>query len=417
LSKPIRLLHTADWHLGRTLCGRRRYAEFESFLDWLAETIESEEVDGLLVAGDVFDTVAPSPRAQSLYYRFLSRVAAAPGCGQVVIIAGNHDSPALLNAPREILQALNIQVAGQVNPGAAGEVLTLRDPGGRPQLIVAAVPYPRDRDLREALAGESLEDKERQLVEAISAHYQSAGRQAEEALRRLPEPVPLVVMGHLFAAGGQTVEGDGSRALYVGSLGQVPAEIFPACFDYVALGHLHQPQVVGGRADRRYSGSPLPLTFAEAGRPKSVTLVDLGPGGVQVRLKEVPLFQPLERLAGDWEAIKSGLAALAGQNAPAWLEIDYTGPKVIGDLRERVAGLTAGTGLEVLRIKSGRGLSQALTSLAEGESLAELDEAEVFRRCLAAHQVPVEQQPELRAAYEEILKSLHEGDAGEGAGR
>jgi exonuclease SbcD len=107
----MKILHTSDWHIGRTLYGRKRYEEFEAFLTWLAETIQQNEIYALLVAGDVFDTSAPSNRAQELYYRFLCRVAAS-SCRHIVVVAGNHDSPSFLNAPNELLKALDVHVVG-----------------------------------------------------------------------------------------------------------------------------------------------------------------------------------------------------------------------------------------------------------------------------------------------------------------
>lgn len=412
MDKPLRLLHTSDWHLGRALCGRRRYAEFEAFLDWLVQTIDREKVEVLALAGDVFDSSAPSARAQSLYYRFLGRVALETDCGQVLIIAGNHDSAALLDAPGEILRALDIHVVGRVSPDLSDEVILLKDRAGQPRLIAAAVPYPRDRDLRESQAGESVEDKERKLVEAIGRHYLEAGRLAEELRRTLPVRVPLLAMGHLFAAGGLTVDGDGVRSLYVGTLGQVPAEVFPACFDYVALGHLHQPQMVGGQPSRRYSGAPLVLSFSEAGRAKSVTLVDFQPDGPEISQIPVPVFQRLESLRGDWDQISAALVSLREEGVSIWLEVEYEGLEIIGDLRERIEDLTAGSSLEVLRIRDARLRALALTEGRSGETLEELDEMEVFRRCLTAHQVPDEQRLELEAAYGEILTAWREGEGG-----
>lgn len=412
MDKPLRLLHTSDWHLGRALCGRRRYAEFEAFLDWLVQTIDREKVEVLALAGDVFDSSAPSARAQSLYYRFLGRVALETDCGQVLIIAGNHDSAALLDAPGEILRALDIHVVGRVSPDLSDEVILLKDRAGQPRLIAAAVPYPRDRDLRESQAGESVEDKERKLVEAIGRHYLEAGRLAEELRRTLPVRVPLLAMGHLFAAGGLTVDGDGVRSLYVGTLGQVPAEVFPACFDYVALGHLHQPQMVWGQPRRRYSGAPLVLSFSEAGRAKSLTLVDFQPDGPEISQIPVPVFQRLESLRGDWDQISAALVSLREEGVSIWLEVEYEGLEIIGDLRERIADLTAGSSLEVLRIRDARLRALALTEGRSGETLEELDEMEVFRRCLTAHQVPEEQRPELEAAYGEVLTAWREEEGG-----
>lgn len=411
MTKPLRLLHTSDWHLGRALCGRRRLPEFAAFLDWLVETIAREKVEVVAVAGDVFDSSAPSAQAQSLYYRFLGRVALETDCGQVLVIAGNHDSAALLAAPGEILRALDIHVVGRVSQDLNDEVFLLKDRAGAPRLIAAAVPYPRDRDLRESQAGESIEEKEAKLVAAIGEHYREAGRRAEKLRDGLAAPAPLLALGHLFAAGGLTVDGDGVRSLYVGSLGQVPAEVFPACFDYVALGHLHQPQMVGGDPSRRYSGAPLNLSFSEAGRPKSLTLVDFLPDGPEITQIPIPVFQRLESLRGDWDHISASLDRLREEEAPVWLEVEYEGAEIIGDLRERIAGLTAGSALEVLRIRDARLTARALASDRDGEALEELDELEVFRRCLQAHQMPEEQRPELEAAYGEILTALRENPA------
>ncbi|NQS72549.1 MAG: exonuclease subunit SbcD, partial [Desulfobulbaceae bacterium] len=144
----MKILHTSDWHIGRALYGRKRYEEFKAFLDWLAETIQQNAINTLLVAGDVFDTSTPSNRAQELYYRFLCRVAAST-CRHVVIVAGNHDSPSFLNAPKELLKALDVHVVGSAaNP--EDEVLVLRNEQKAPELIVCAVPYLRDRDIRVA---------------------------------------------------------------------------------------------------------------------------------------------------------------------------------------------------------------------------------------------------------------------------
>ena len=163
-SSPLTILHTSDWHLGRSLYGRRRYDEFAAFLDWLLDTIEQQQVEVLLVAGDIFDTSAPSNRAQQLYYRFLCRVAAGNCCRHVVVIGGNHDSPSFLDAPQELLRALNVYVVGSAAEVLEDEVLTLKTSAGLPELLVCAVPYLRDRDIRVAQAGESLADKERNLT-------------------------------------------------------------------------------------------------------------------------------------------------------------------------------------------------------------------------------------------------------------
>lgn len=405
----MKLLHTSDWHLGRTLYGRKRHEEFEAFLGWLAETIRQNEIDVLLVAGDVFDTGTPGTRAQELYYRFLCRVAAS-SCRHVVVVAGNHDSPSFLDAPKELLRALDVHVVGSSTESPEDEVLVLRNERDNPELIVCAVPYLRDRDIRVAEAGESVEDKERKLIDGIRAHYAAVAASAEGKRGELGAGIPIVAMGHLFAAGGRTVEDDGVRDLYVGSLAQVSADVFPPCFDYVALGHLHVPQRVGGLETIRYSGSPLPMGFGEAGQRKSVCLAEFQGRAASVHLIGVPVFQELERIAGDWERIEGRIKELSAAGSRAWLEIVYEGAGIIGDLRERLEAAISGTGLEILRVKNCRATARVMQGRAE-ETLDDLSVEDVFRRCLDARGVPEEERPKLLRAYRETLLSLHEDQA------
>jgi len=404
----MKILHTSDWHIGRTLYGRKRYEEFEAFLDWLAETMRHNEIDALLVAGDVFDTSAPSNRAQELYYRFLCRVAAS-SCRHVVVVAGNHDSPSFLDAPKELLKALDVHVVGSASD-PRDEVLVLRDAQGAPELIVCAVPYLRDRDIRLSEAGESVEDKERKLIEGIRSHYATVAELAEQKRRTLGAGIPVVAMGHLFTAGGQTADGDGVRELYVGSLARVTAEIFPESFDYVALGHLHVPQRVNGSETARYSGSPLPMGFGEALQRKSLCLVEFLGAAPSVRLLDVPVFQRLERVEGDWNSILSRILELSLTGARCWLEVAYEGGDVVGDLRERVEAALSGTQLEILRIKNNRIIDCVLGRIHEEETLDDLNVDDVFERCLAVHEVPEEQRPELLRTYRETLSSLYDDD-------
>lgn len=405
----MKILHTSDWHIGRTLYGRKRYEEFEAFLTWLAETIQQNEIDALLVAGDVFDTSAPSNRAQELYYRFLCRVAASC-CRHVVVVAGNHDSPSFLNAPKELLKALDVHVVGSITEFPEDEVLVLRNDQDTPELIVCAVPYLRDRDIRVAEAGESVEDKERKLIDGIRTHYATVAALAEQKREELGANIPIVGTGHLFTAGGQTVDGDGVRELYVGSLAHVTAGIFPACFNYLALGHLHVPQKVNGLETIRYSGSPLPMGFGEAKQQKSVCQVEFHSTAASVQLIDVPVFQKLERVKGDWDGISSRILELTATGSPGWLEVIYDGIEVIGDLRERLEAAISGTQMEILRIKNNRIIDRVLGQIHEEETLDDLNVNDVFERCLAVHDVPEEQRPELLRAYQETVSSLYEDD-------
>lgn len=401
------ILHTSDWHLGRRLYGRRRHAEFAAFLDWLLAVIEAERVDALLVAGDIFDSGLPGGRAQELYYRFLGRVAKSR-CRHVVIIAGNHDSPSLLAAPKELLAALNVHVVASPDP--AEEVLLLRDAQGAPELVVCAVPFLRDQDIREARAGESGTDKEERLLAGIRSHYARALALAEETARAAGG-APVVVMGHLFAAGGSVAEGDGTRELYIGSLARVEAGIFPDFPRYVALGHLHGPQRIGGRDNVRYSGAPLAMTFAEAGLEKSVCLIELTGEATTVREIPVPATQRLEQIRGDWPAIAARLEVLAAEGESVWLEIIHEDEETAADLRERLDAAAFGTRLEILRVQNERVRRLALARDHADERLEDLSAEDVFARCLDNHGVAGTERPALLAAFREILQDLADEDA------
>ena len=406
----MKILHTSDWHIGRALHGRKRYEEFDLFLDWLVDCISHEGIETLLLAGDVFDNGTPGNRALEQYYRFLCRVAEA-GCRHVVVTAGNHDSPSLLNAPRQVLHHLNVHVVGCMSEAPQDELLLLKDADGRPELIVCAVPYLRDRDIRRAEAGETCEDKGRKLVEGICDHYRQMGELALAKRAELGVKLPIIAMGHLFTSGGQTVEGDGVRELYVGTLGQVRADVFPECFDYLALGHLHLAQRVGGVEHRRYSGSPIPLSYGEAGQRKVVLAVETVAEGLSVREIGVPCFQALVTVRGDWDQIAGRIAALKEEGAATWLEVIYDGEELVGDLQERLRDLIEGTPLEILRTKNLRLVERTLSRMNTEETLDDLEPQDVFARCLEAHSVPLEQRGELLAAFHETMAALHEDDA------
>ena len=406
----MNVLHTSDWHLGRSLYGRGRYDELVAFLNWLAEHIEKEQIDVLLVAGDVFDTTTPSNRAQELYYSFLCRVAHSNACHQVVIIGGNHDSPSFLNAPKALLGALNVHVVGAMN--FDDEVVVCRNADGEPEAIICAVPYLRDRDIRQSEAGESLDDKRAKLAEGYRAHYRQIGELAEAVRGDLN--VPIIGMGHCFAAGGTTLADDGVRDLNDGSLDHIEATAFPACFDYLALGHLHVPQKVAPSETIRYCGSPIPMGFGEANQQKLVLQINFEGCTPTVSEIPIPCFQPLRRIAGGMDEILDALKQLKLEHSNAWLEVEYTGNDIVPNLSEQVETAIKDTNLEIRRIKNKRIMDRVLQQIDTAETLDDLEPTEVFARCLAAYEIPADQRTELTASYTEILQTLHEADENEG---
>lgn len=406
----MRLLHTSDWHLGRTLYGRSRYREFEAFLDWLATVVVSQQIEALFVSGDLFDTTTPSNMAQSLYYRFLHRIALVPDspCRHVIITGGNHDSPTFLDAPKELLRSLDVHVLGAVTAHTEDEVLVLSDREGKPEAIVCAVPYLRDRDIRTVEPGESVEDKSRKLLEGVARHYAAVAAHADLLRNGIAEPVPVIATGHLFTAGGMTVEGDGVREIYVGSLARVGTSAFPDTFDYVALGHLHVPQTVGGEDRLRYSGSPIPMGFGEARQRKLVLQVDFAGRVPTVTGIEVPCFQQLETLSGTLDELCVAIAALRSAGSSAWLEIDYRGVEPASVVQDTLERAIEGSLLEIRRIRSNRPFTGSLCSAAEDETLQEIDPEAVFVRCLDARGMDEALRPMLMESFREVLHAIHE---------
>lgn len=403
----LNLLHTSDWHLGQNLYTRKRYEESRAFLDWLLDRVVQHQIHVLLVAGDVFDTNMPSNRAQKLYYDFLVEMARTD-CRHVVMIGGNHDSPTFLNAPAGLLRRLHVHVFGQALESPADEVLVLRNAAAEPELVVCAVPYLRDRDIRLSEAGETQDDMENQRATGIRRHYEAVLTAARE--QRAELAIPLVVMGHLFTVGGSITEGDGVRDLYVGSLGGVSADIFPPDADYVALGHLHAPQEVAKNPHWRYSGSPFAMSFTEAQARKSVVLAWFEGRSPQIELVDVPVFQELVRLEGDWECLCAGLETLKARDATALVDVVYTGQAPLGDLTVRVAALTQDSRLEVLRTCNRQRISAALHRAGAAESLQDMTVEAVFERCLEQHAVPEDRRDALRRTYAEAVTSFYEQD-------
>ncbi|GAA5104392.1 exonuclease SbcCD subunit D C-terminal domain-containing protein [Orbus sasakiae] len=405
----MKFLHTSDWHLGRSLYNRKRYDEFAAFLDWLVETIIQQEIDVLLIAGDIFDTSTPSNRAQSLYYRFLNK-ASQTCCRHIVITGGNHDSPSFLNAPKVLLEALNIYVVGAITDNLEDEVITLIDINSNSEAIICAVPYLRDKDVRTVEAGESGADKNLKLIAGIHDHYQKVSIIAQKKQKEIGKDVPIIAMGHLFATGGKTTDNDGVRELYVGSLAQVGEDAFPECFDYVALGHLHIPQRVG-KSDRiRYSGSPIAMGYGEANQTKQVINITFQGKVPQIKEITIPCFQSLARISGNFEDILTKIAELKLNNSNAWLEIDYTGTEIAPNLQEALNEAISSSQLEILRVRNRRQVERILRQATEDEQLEQLNEFEVFERCLDANDITETEREELQFIYNEIIRTMQEDD-------
>ena len=396
----MRILHTSDWHLGRKLYGQERRGEFQSFLDWLTELLKAERVDSLIVAGDVFDSSTPPVWAQELYYRFLAGLRGTP-CRSAVIVAGNHDSAALLDAPKGLLNCLDIHVVGTPAVHPAEEVFELPGSEGKAGALCCAVPFLRLRDLCTPASGETPDITSARALEGFRARYRQAAEEAEA--RRGGRDLPIVATGHCFAAGGLKRD-DGVRDLSVGSIEAVPLSAFPETVDYLALGHLHLPQTCSGAKSRRYSGSPICMGFGEAGQQKQVLIVDFEGRRPSVRIQPVPCWQELRRLAGSFDEIAARLAELEMSRRSVWVEADCTdgGQSLYGRIQ---ACLQEGSPVQVLRVKAaGVGAASALSG--DGDLNEDWSPLEVFRLYLEEHHIEGDEAGELAAAYRQALEAV-----------
>ncbi|MDR1925995.1 MAG: exonuclease SbcCD subunit D C-terminal domain-containing protein [Planctomycetaceae bacterium] len=372
------LLHTSDWHLGHTWCGQSRRGEFLSFFDWVIETVQNHKVDVLLIAGDIFDTATPTAETQSDYFNFLERISNT-GC-QTVIVAGNHDSPQLLDAPAQLLSRINVTVHG-IPTNAEDELITIKNNLGEPTILIGAVPFLRDADIRQFELDESINDRESRTLDGIKKHYANLCQNAEQL--REGKDIPLVVTGHLFAAGGKTSEG--VRDIHVGRLGRVGLDVFPDEIDYLALGHLHIPQKINNKENRRYSGSPLIMSFDESNQNKSAVLIKFKGRNPEIEILNIPQKIFAAKIEGNLNEIENAINNLP-KNTEAFVEIIYTDTTPIPNLIQSVDNLL--TNLEnkkqinITRIKNENNTSQTILKNNQTESLEKIKPLEIFKRLL-----------------------------------
>ena len=333
----MKILHTADWHIGQRLHERQRTDEHEKFLCWLLKTIQEYQVELLLVSGDIFDTALPSSESTNLYYRFLYRLFSETDA-YTVITAGNHDSPRHLEAPREFLEMGRIYVVGTASEPTKC-VVTL--PRENPRVAVAAVPFLSESDLRH-LSYETEADRNERYRERFKALY-------ADCVSLMQAELPKILMGHLFVQGGQV--GDSERNVQIGGATAVHVSDFPENVSYVALGHLHRPQTIKGTDyPIRYSGSPIPLRFNETNYRKKVYLLELSDDGALVCDKEikVPIFKELCTVEGDEASVTSD--AMTGDWAGKYIQVKLklTAPRVgISDEIRQAFGNRGGEVLSV----------------------------------------------------------------------
>lgn len=379
----MRLLHTSDWHLGQSLHNFERHYEHQCFLDWLLDTLVQEQADALLIAGDIFDNANPSSASQKQLYRFLRQARERMPQLDLVIIAGNHDSPGRLEAPGPLLEAHGTRVIGSVARTADGAidvdsmVLPLHGTDGEVRAWCLAIPFLRPGDVpRSEAEGDP-------YLNGIALLYQQA---LELALARRQPGQAIIAMGHCHMVDGQ-MSNDSERRIVIGGTEMLPAGIFGEQIAYAALGHLHLAQSVGQRQQIRYSGSPIPLSFAELGYQHQVLRIDLDGDGVgasacNVTPLPIPRAVPLLRVPArpaPLAQVLTELTALDLPPAPAeqhpLLEVRVLLDAPEPGLRTRIETALEGKPVRLAKIET----SSAARGVADHDAVMTLDQLDQLK--------------------------------------
>jgi exonuclease SbcD len=398
----MKILHTSDWHLGQHFMGKSRRDEHKAFIVWLLALVDSESIDAVIIAGDIFDTGSPPSYAREMYHQLVLDMKARE-C-QLVIVAGNHDSVSMLNESKSLLSYLDTQVSSQANlDDLESHVIALKDKSGEVAAWVCAVPYLRPKDVMKSTAGQSEQDKKLGLLQHIGDFYQQVFELACEKNKALKLPVPIIGTGHLTAMGGQVSES--VRDLYVGTLEALPTSVFPK-FDYLALGHIHRAQAITKDGRFRYSGSPIPLSFDELGRDKSLVVIDTAAFGDQalamdlfderqepIQLHTIPTFQPMQSLKGNLKDVLKQIAdlpltesktkdgsILEGKNL--WLEVTVIADEYLSDVHKRLVEAIEGKPIELLRVMRKSAVETKRDAFESRQTLSELTVKDVFEKSL-----------------------------------
>lgn len=426
----MRLLHTSDWHLGQSLHNFDRHYEHQRFLDWLLDTIVAEQADALLIAGDIFDNANPSAASQRQLYGFLQQARARAPQLDLVVIAGNHDSPGRLEAPGPLLEAHGTQVVGNVARDADGAIdvarmvlpLTRRD--GTVAAWCLALPFLRPGDVPRVEAPAPAPEADKGEESAADAPANAARpdpylagiaelyRQALAHAEMLCQPgQAIVAMGHCHMVDGQMSQ-DSERRIVIGGTEMLPAGMFAPPIAYAALGHLHLAQQVGPHAHLRYCGSPIPLSFAEVGYRHQILRIDLDAGAVrEIAPIPVPRAVQLMRIPARPAPLAEVLQALAELDVPPapaeeypLLEVRVRLDAPEPGLRARIQEALQGKPVRLAKIETSSAARASLEDAAVSlDQLDRLKPDDIFRR-LYQQKYGSEAPPDQLSAFAELMQ-------------
>lgn len=400
-NKTLKILHTADWHIGKQLHKIDLHEDMNMFFKWLISYIEQNKIDVLLMSGDLFDHANPSQTALTQYYQFLKQL--LPLRCKVIITGGNHDSPYVLNAPKELLDILDIKVIG----GAPEKISDLFVECGDDEhkVIVAAVPFLRDKDIRNSLPGESYPDKIELIRKGIEQYFQNVN----EHFNQHYKGSPFIVMAHLYAQGARV--SDSEREIQIGNQAGVGVSIFGKEPHYVALGHIHKPQVVGSN-HIRYSGSPIQLSFSEKEDQKEVVLIEINDSSFSINPVKLPQFRKLTAINGTLNEVKTKIENYQSASVLCDLaEILITEDNYSSEAVSALEDLLVAEPKNNLRILKGKiefknqlkGTSELLSS---NKDINDYSPVQLFEKRLEQEESLSIDKSELINAFKEILEKL-----------
>lgn len=394
----MRFLHTSDWHLGQKFLHQDRTQEHQLALDWLVQTIDDQKIDCLIIAGDIFDIGNPPNYARRMYYRFLTRLLDTC-CQHIIIIGGNHDSPAMLNAPKELLEALNMHVIGTTTGNLEDEIIELKDEKEELKAVIAAIPFLRDKDLRSSISGETGNDRIKAIRAGIRTHYEEIGVAIEQYQAA---KVPLLAVGHLYVKGSYAAE---ERAnIYIGDKENIEAAQFPDLFDYVALGHIHRAQAFKGYEKVQYSGSLIPLSFSETKDEKVVKIVELKESQLKIQDIIVPQFRRLKTIKMEFEVVKKRLLKLHEDykdELEVWVDIVVTDEKSVPNLDLELREFVRDLNVKLLKIRTTFQSRHHAVKATEID-LKDLKPTDVFLQKCEAEGYNKEETQELLSSFKEL---------------
>ena len=392
------ILHTSDWHLGQNFMGKSRAEEHEAFLFWLLEIIKEKEIEVLLVSGDIFDTGTPPNYSLEIYYNFLKELSNIKTLITTIITAGNHDSVSTLNAPKQLLEVLNVHV---ITTGDEDEnVIIPINKNDDLISIVCAVPFLRDSVIRESLSGITISEKEKLANSGIKAYYENCYKKALEL--KEDKNIPIIAMGHLTTIGSRSSQSE--RDIYIGGTIDIGGDYLASMFDYVALGHLHINQIVGKNEHVRYSGSPIPLSFSESKNSQKVNLVSFTQNEMSIEEIEVPLYRKLIVIKGNYETIKNELIKIEDKNS--WIEVHISDDNAMYANNE-IRQLASKLELILLAVKIDKSEKQLKANDLKVISLDELSVEQVFEKRLELENIEDKEfEKELLLNFKEVVSKV-----------